>query len=216
AGYYVGAALYRLGLSPTGISYCGAVLVILTFLVALALPSIVLVTLLLLLVGTLDCADGALARYLGRGSPRGELADAIGGYVILAVLPYITWVMLFPGDARYSAASMAVAAVTGFFVTLHFIGRSAYLKKRTAEFEETTLQEADDTAATGWSKSGSQTGKLVKMLSSNLGFCGFMFPALFVFWLLGGAVLGWLYLVGYSAFAGGVSTFIALRATVAK
>src|SRR5699024_5226508 len=98
-------------LSPTGISYCGAVLVILTFLVALALPSIVLVTLLLLLVGTLDCADGALARYLGRGSPRGELADAIGGYVILAVLPYITWVMpiwLSPTGISYCGAVLVI------------------------------------------------------------------------------------------------------------
>lgn len=188
ASYYFAAVLHKMGFSPTGISFLGAVLAVITLLVSWVWPSIVVVSILLIVVATTDCADGALARYSGKAGPKGELADAIGGYIILAVVPYVTWLMMLPGDERWTKYSMLFAALTGFFVALHYIGRSMYLKKRS----EQSSDAGDSEKPAG----------MVKFINTNLSFCGFMFPLMIVFWIFGVPILSWLYAVGYVGLLG--------------
>lgn len=198
AGYYAGAALWRVfRLRPNSISLLSGALAILSLLLTLFFPSIWLVSVLLIVVAILDCADGALARYLQQASPKGELADAIGGYIVLWCVPFITWLMAFAPGERLSQTSLLVGLVTSIIVAFHYLGRSIHQK----------MAFSDDSAGGALP---SRRAILVKRVQGDLSFCGFMFPVFIVCWYMGWPLAAWLYsicflsLVGLVGLASGV------------
>lgn len=201
--YYMAAVLWDyFQIPPNVVSFLSAACAVSALLWAWLVPGIAGVTGLLLLCGILDCSDGALARYLGTSGAKGELADAIGGYVILAVVPYVAWLMAFPAELRWDGEGLVLGFLTSIGVTLHLLGRSAHLKKSASE-------------RGGRGNNNDHSPSKMHRINGELSFCGFMIPILFVSWAIGEPLAAWLYVTLYSVGLG-VSAFVAAAASALR
>jgi len=177
-----------MGVSANMVSISGAILAIAAA-ILLGSDGLVLAVLGAVLFNTIalgDCVDGNIARAAKNAGPGGEFMDALGGYTVYAFMPLAIG---FRAEALYAFESFsgvwillgALMAVSNMYMRIVY---QKYLNMRLSIMKQEEMSTP------------SPKTSMVKRVSGELGFVGWMMPLLLIV-----VVVGWepIYLLFYSS-----------------
>jgi phosphatidylglycerophosphate synthase len=194
--------LLRLGLSADAVTYVSALLCVAGFVFIAAGGALFTWTgiVLFFIFGILDCADGNMARVIGKPNPWGEWVDAFGGYIAYATI------LLSLGIAAETLSGSSIPGVQGY--VLPWKGGGWMLIGALASCANLLMRLLYQSFRATQPDPGKKAVGGEKKLSETIGITGLLVPLFAIGYATG--FLAWV-LVAYTVIYGGGCLLVALK-----